>query len=56
MKPKVTPEQWEEAKKWLAEGITQTEVALRLGCKQPLVSLRLGKRKQKTEAVPGTPA
>lgn len=39
---KVSPEQWIEARRWQAEGITQTAIAKRLGVCPARVSTKLG--------------
>lgn len=52
MKTKVTREQWDQAEKWLAEGVTGKEVASRLNVSPGRVSQKLGKPRAKPETKP----
>ena len=54
MERKMTPEQWEEAKKLKEQGVTSSAIAERFGISQGRISQKLGKHKPKPEPVAET--
>jgi IS30 family transposase len=47
MNPKTTKEQWEQAKQWRDEGVSNIEVAKRLNVSPGRVSQKIGRKRLK---------